>query len=307
MTGETLVDTIHSGGGAANYGVVVSMTIKTYPEAIVSGLKLSVEKADNNNNSTDQVFSAVDAFHAALPGLVDLGSMVIYYFTTEYLTISALTAYNKTQAELEQATQPLLSSLRSLGLRHSVSYTESPTYYDHYAAYWGPLPDGWIQVGTANFGGRLISRPQLASPAFSAAARIVAGAGGIFIGVGTDVGRFGSGGANAVLPAWRGAVVSASLEVPFSFGDPWADVYGELDLITHVLQPAVEEATPGMGAYVNEGDFRQPDWQEVFYGANYERLLSVKRGWDPEGLFYCAVAVGSEDWVVAEDGRLCRA
>ncbi|KAL1862721.1 hypothetical protein Daus18300_008365 [Diaporthe australafricana] len=303
-----------SGGGAGNYGVVVSMTVKTYPEAIVSGLKLSVEKADNNN-STDQVFSAVDAFHAALPGLVDFGSMVIYYFTADYLTISALTAYNRTQAQLEQAVQPLLASLRARGLRHSVSYTESPTYYDHYAAYWGPLPDGWIQVGTANFGGRLVSRPQLASPAFSAAARIIAGAGGIFIGVGTDVGRFGGEGANAVLPAWRDAVVSAwrdavvsaSLEVPFSFEDPWADVYGELDLITHVLQPAVEEATPGMGTYVNEGDFRQPDWQEVFYGANYDRLLAVKRKWDLEGLFYCGVAVGSEDWVVAEGGRLCRA
>jgi hypothetical protein len=294
---------LHSGGGAGNYGVVVSMTVKTYPEAIVSGLQLSVEKI-NNGNSTEQVFDAIDLFHAALPSLVDFGTMVIYYFTTDYLTISALTAYNRTQKELEHAMQPFLTNLGALGLHHSVNYTENPSYYDHYSAYWGPLPDGWIQVGTANFGGRLISRPQLAN--FSATARTIAEEGGIFIGVGTNVGPFG-GGDNAVLPAWRDAIVSATLEVPFCFEDPWADVFGELNLITDVLQPAIEEATPGMGTYINEGDFRQPNWKDVFYGANYDKLLSIKQKWDPEGLFYCTVAVGSDNWVVSEDGRLCKA
>lgn len=279
------------------------MTIKTYPEAVVSGLKLSVQKADNGN-STAKVFSAVDAFHAALPDLVDFGTMVIYYFTTEYLTISALTAYNKTQVELEDAMAPMLASFASLGLKHTVNYTENPTYYDHYSAYWGPLPEGWIAVGTDQFGGRLISRPQLSN--FSSAARAVAGSGGIFIGVGTDVGRFGGGGDNAVLPAWRDAVVSASLEVPFSFAAPWGEALGAQGLITGVLQPAVEGATPGMGTYANEGDFRQPGWQGVFYGRNYDALLAVKGEWDPEGLFYCGVAVGSEAWTVGEDGRMCR-
>lgn len=287
------------------------MTIKTYPEAVVSGLKLSIEKA-SNGNSTANVFNSVDAFHSALPDLVDFGAMVIYYFTTEYLSISALTAYNKTQGELEGAVAPMLASFDSLGLKYSVNYTENPTYHDHYAAYWGPLPEGWIQVGTAQFGGRLISRPQLAN--LSAAARAIAGEGGIFIGVGTDVGRFGgdgdgngNGNDRAVLPAWRDAVVSASLEVPFSFADPWGEVLEGQDLITDVMQPTIEGATPGMGTYVNEGDFRQPGWQGVFYGGNYERLMAVKGRWDPEGLFYCGVAVGSEAWTVGEDGRMCRA
>jgi hypothetical protein len=278
------------------------MTIKTYPEAVVSGLKLSVEKADNEN-STDKIFSSVDAFHAALPGLVDFGTMVIYYFTTEYFSISALTAYNKTQVELQEAMTPMLASFDSLGLSYSVNYTENPTYYDHYSYFWGPLPEGWIEVGTAQFGGRLISRPQLAN--FSAAARAIAEQGGIFIGVGTDVGPF-AGGDRAVLPAWREAVVSASLEVPFSFAEPWADALEAQGVITGVMQPTIEAATPGMGTYVNEGDFRQPRWQEVFYGTNYDGLLAVKRKWDPEGLFYCDVAVGSEAWTVGEDGRMCK-
>lgn len=299
-----LVDHKTSGGGGGNYGVVVSMTVKTYPDATVSGLKLSILKADNDN-STSRVFSAVDAFHAVLPDLVDFGTMVIYYYTTDYLTISALTAYNKTQDELQQAMVPMLDSFDSLGLTYSLNYTENPSYYDHYQYFWGPLPEGWISVGTDQLGGRLISRSQLSN--FSSAAHAIANEGGIFIGVGTNVAPFGGGGDNSVLPAWRDAIVSATLEVPFSFTDPWSDVFEEQDLITDVLQPIIEQATPGMGTYINEGDFRQPDWKETFYGSNYEKLLSIKQKWDPESLFFCKLAVGSDAWTVANDGRMCKA
>lgn len=47
----------------------------------------------------------------------------------------------------------------------------------------------------------------------------------------------------------------------------------------------------GMG---NEGNFRERDWQNTFYGGNYERLRGVKRGWDPEDLFSARTTVGSE-------------
>lgn len=280
------------------------MTVKTYPDAVVSGLKLSIVKADNGNSSS-KIFSAVDAFHSALPDLVDFGTMVIYYYTADYLTISALTAFNKTQDELQQAMAPMVAKFDDLGLAFSLNYTENPTYFDHYQYFWGPLPNGWIPVGTDQFGGRLISRPQLSN--FSAAARAMADEGALFIGVGVSVAPFGGDGANSVLPAWRDAVVSASLQVPFNFTAPWSDALAAQDLITDVLQPIIERATPGMGAYINEADFRQPDWKEAFYGENYDRLLAVKQKWDPKGVFFCPLAVGSDAWTVANDGRMCKA
>lgn len=136
------------------------MTVKTYPDAVVSGLKLSIQKTDNGNSS-DTIFAAVDEFHAALPDLVNFGTMVIYYFSGDYLTISALTAFNKTQCELEKAMQPMIDSFESMKLTYSLNYTEFATYQEHYEYYWGPLPEGWIQVGTAQYGGRLISASQL--------------------------------------------------------------------------------------------------------------------------------------------------
>jgi len=70
--------------------------------------------------------------------------------------------------------------------------------------------------------------------------------------------------------------------------------------------PQVEAVTPGSGAYINEADFEQPNWQETFFGANYATLLAIKRKWDPNSMFYGLRTVGSDTWTVANDGRMCR-
>jgi FAD/FMN-containing dehydrogenase len=55
---------------------------------------------------------------------------------------------------------------------------------------------------------------------------------------------------------------------------------------------AMLAAAPGAGAYVNECDYFQPDWQKAFWGPNYPRLLEVKRRYDPDGLFSVHHGVG---------------
>ena len=57
----------------------------------------------------------------------------------------------------------------------------------------------------------------------------------------------------------------------------------------------------------NEGDWRQPNFQEAFWGTNYARLLAIKEKYDPLDFFYVTAGVGSEVWAVAEDGRMCTA
>jgi FAD/FMN-containing dehydrogenase len=59
---------------------------------------------------------------------------------------------------------------------------------------------------------------------------------------------------------------------------------------------ALRRAAPDAGAYVNECDYFQADWQRAFWGPNYERLLQVKRQYDPAGLFTVHHGVGSESW-----------
>ena len=51
--------------------------------------------------------------------------------------------------------------------------------------------------------------------------------------------------------------------------------------------------TPGAGSYLNETDYFEPDWQDSFWGANYPRLLEIKRRYDPANIFRVHHGVGS--------------
>ena len=58
----------------------------------------------------------------------------------------------------------------------------------------------------------------------------------------------------------------------------------------------------------------EPKWKEDFYGDKYDRLLQIKKKYDPRGLFYATTAVGSDEWEVrdgeqgvqTQNGRLCK-
>jgi FAD/FMN-containing dehydrogenase len=77
--------------------------------------------------------------------------------------------------------------------------------------------------------------------------------------------------------------------------------YGKVDRDrVHAAMDALLACAPGAGSYVNETDWFQPDWQRAFWGPNYQRLLAIKRRYDPAGLFTVHHGVGSEGW--SDDG-----
>jgi len=61
--------------------------------------------------------------------------------------------------------------------------------------------------------------------------------------------------------------------------------------ISASIEP-LKALTPNGGCYMNEGDWTEVNWQETFFGGNYDRLLDVKRKYDPTGLFNCWKCVG---------------
>lgn len=291
------------GGGGSTYGVVVSMTVKAHPEPpVFGGASLSFF---TTNNTQETFYSGIQAFHEELAAMVDAGAMVVHYFTTDFFSIAPLSAYNKTSAQVQTILAPFVSKLDALGINYTASYSEFNTYYDHYDKYFGPLPLGNIKVGIAQYAARLIPRNVTAS--ISSTWRAVVEQGVTWIGVGTSVDSFGTTATTSVHPAWRNALVHATLTLPWNFTAPWSDAFATQDKMTNVIVPMVEEATPGSGAYVNEADFRQPNFQTTFWGDNYAKLLSIKNKFDPNSLFYATVGVGSEAWTVANDGRMCRA
>jgi FAD/FMN-containing dehydrogenase len=58
----------------------------------------------------------------------------------------------------------------------------------------------------------------------------------------------------------------------------------------------LRELVPDAGSYVSEAGYADPDWRRRCFGANYSRLLAVKRRYDPDGLFFTHHGVGSEEW-----------
>ena len=53
---------------------------------------------------------------------------------------------------------------------------------------------------------------------------------------------------------------------------------------------------PNGGSCVSESNFFEKDWQHSYWGNNYARLASVKKKYDPTGLFFVHNGVGSESW-----------
>ena len=296
-----------SGGGGGNYGVVVSMTVKTYPDAIVSGAGLQFTAT---YTTADLFYQAIEEFYTLLPAMIDNKTMVVFYFTDKYFIINPLTAYNKTLSEVKAILVPFVAVLNNLSIPFEASYTEFATYKEHYATYMGPLPYGNIGVEERQLGSRLVPRSVIEknNTALQAVLRNVTENGVFLVGVATNVSAPVTSGEvfNAVLPAWRDALVHTYLTTAWNSSAPWSDMVHLSDLMTDEFVPQLEAVTPKSGAYMNEADFRQPNFQYVFFGANYKALLTVKEKWDPEGLFYVTKGVGSETWSVANDGRMCK-
>ena len=291
-----------SGGGGGTYAVVLSLTSKAHPDTHTTGLSFSFT---SDNTTLDAYYTAVAAYHAALPALSDAGAFSNYWMSNASFAIDPMIAPDLTSEEVVALMAPVTETLDALGIPYKASYKDYPTYL---SAFNDMFPE--LQVNILQYGGRLIPRSVVEETpdALIAAIRTINARGAQFIGATGSTSLAVAGDVdNAVLPGWRTSLIDGIITTPWNFSAPFADMRADQDRITNELMPPLEAITPP-AAYMNEGNFRQPDWQEVFYGENYARLLEIKDKYDPEHLFYALTAVGSEYWVEeTEFGRLCRA
>lgn len=110
----------------------------------------------------------------------------------------------------------------------------------------------------------------------------------------------------AMNPGWRDAVMHMIVVEGWADGSPQAEIEAIYNNITNDKTRALERLSPELGAYFNEPDSFQPNWQFTFWQHNYPKLRSIKARYDPKGLFWCRRCVGSEDWIEQNDGKLCR-
>ena len=287
-----------SGGGGSSYGVVWSLTTRAYPDTYTTGANLTFTSV---NITQDVFFEAVGAFDSILPNLVDAGATNVMVLTDGFF-LASLTGFQIHESQMTNMLQPFISRLEQLGINYLTSSHEFQTW----SAYFDSI-DSPCAVGTAQYGGWLIPRSVVTgnNAGLTAAYRSIVSDGGTIVGFGTKATPpFQVN--NAVLPAWRNVLIDTVISTPWHFTAPWADMIALQRKMTQVYVPKLSALAPSSGVYLNEADPFQPNWQNAFYGANYQRLRGIKSLYDPDDIFYALGAVGSESWATKVDGRLCK-
>ncbi|KAI1338181.1 FAD binding domain-containing protein [Xylariaceae sp. FL0016] len=279
------------GGGGGTYGVVTSMTAKAYSDTYFSVAYLTVIK---NGTNEDALYGSLGTFLQSLPSLVDAGAWVVFVGTPEVFLIMPAMGADLHPADLDALLKPFLDKMDSFALEYTYSSAEYPDFLSGYNS----MTSTW-NVSDNNLASRLIPRELVKSnestEALVAAIRSITTE-TIMSGVAFNAaGGVASADDVAVNPYFRKTLFSATLGTTIDYTDFEANKAAQ-DRLTYDLVPRLKALTPDGAAYLNEGDFQEPDFQTAFYGSHYDQLLSIKNKYDPKDIFYAKTAVGSDSW-----------
>ncbi|GES65794.1 hypothetical protein ATEIFO6365_0012018600 [Aspergillus terreus] len=303
------------GGGGGTFGVVVSVTTRAHPDYPVTMARLNYTRPVGD----DRFWDGVEAMHRHILGLNDVGGTGFYYVTPrsevstgQYESVCKLDMMFVNQTDIS-ATRRLFSYIladiqTATGTVPSFEVTAFPSLSNWQSVYFtGNDTTGML----VQLGSRLVSRDFFRkedSPAkvTKAISKLRSDPGDYTQGIimaGGQVAR-NKHIVSGLNPGWRDALVHLLFVRRWNTSTT-AKEQVELSIsITNHEVPILNDLERGrMGAYMNEADANEPNFQESFWGHNYERLYAVKQHSDPDGLFIVRKGVGSEDW---NDDGICR-
>ncbi|KAK3375929.1 hypothetical protein B0T24DRAFT_572387 [Lasiosphaeria ovina] len=303
------------GGGGSTFGVLTSVTLKTIPSPEVMSLMFQFTAAAENPHAFDAIAYFVGKFpelvgagvsgypiiFKAAPGVLSGGQTLVTGIVGKVVMLDT-----SNETDILGQIEPLFAHINSTWPGF-VFYTNA-TYYPSFGAWYeenyDPSPVGYENI----MGSRLLDGPSLTDNATATKLALERFADGgqatVYMVSGKGVWHAQPrGGSNAVNPAWRRTYVHATASVSFASLNATAKTAAIAR--ANVLTEALRELSPHMGAYVNEADRYEPQWQSTFWGDNYPRLLKIKRAVDPDDVLWCTPCVGSELWQEADDA-LCR-
>ncbi|KAJ3011385.1 hypothetical protein HKX48_006864 [Thoreauomyces humboldtii] len=294
------------GGGGSTFGVVTSAVLKTHPSPPTAVGLYTLSSA----NST-AVTLLREAFVDAQSRLDAAGVSGYFVLGANYIQAEAFQP-NGTNVTLAQAFAPLVSKAHALDIAVTGESLGFPSFYQAFQTGSCVLDPTTCTQGVGDevaIGSRLIPESLFATAGgraqVSSALDEVLDLGSQYLLVllvaGGQVSRTPVD-SSAVNPAWR----TAHWHLVTTNG--WANnaTAAEIALARKATTTQVnvlKKLAPASGAYLNEADGQDKDWQQTFWGAHYPKLRQLKHQWDPNGLFVCWQCVGSEAW--SADGN-CR-
>jgi hypothetical protein len=308
------------GGGGGTFGVITSAVVKVHRKVPVTVVSWTL--ATSPAVSADAFWQAFKFFWDNFPTYN--AAPTYSYFSimklapgTYLWSMAPFFAADKTVAQTQALLKPFYDKCASLGIQLNPNTTHYDSFYPAYQATFGGL-NYYVGGAGATPGNRLIPTENWATDSirnqtFATIQNAVENALMLNIYHQQPV-KQANPNINSVNPAFRkeqSMVVAINL-VTQQTAAGWKAADDQLN--SQILGP-IRTISPAGGAYGNEADISEPNWQQSFWGANYPRLLSIKKQVDPTGLFYVHHGVGSEDWYVDDggivgvqstDGPLCR-
>ncbi|KAJ7186134.1 hypothetical protein C8R46DRAFT_1062570 [Mycena filopes] len=113
-----------------------------------------------------------------------------------------------------------------------------------------------------------------------------------YIVVGTPIAFNAIPDSTSVTPAWRNSLWHLVAPAGWSRTSDTTHIRGVLNSVHAFVRAELTALAPDSGAYLNEGDIYESDYQVSYWGPNYPRLLEVKHKYDPSGLLDCWRCVG---------------
>ncbi|KAK3321760.1 hypothetical protein B0H66DRAFT_494356 [Apodospora peruviana] len=295
------------GGGPASFAVILSVTMKTFPDLPSAGATLYIN--GTHGVTPDQWWNATSSFHKYSNHFVDQGLYVYYELMPMTFRVRPFVAIGKTTTELRAILAPFLAELDALNVAYEFDIKGFSTFYDLYIDLFEDETSGQ----TALTGGWLFTHSDVAERnddiinAFKTALSPRPDVFALMIGHLFNPGHGMPVSNSATHPAWRNATDYIITVVPLFPGAPPAVKADFQNVLTHTIDDALRSASTSGAAYVNEADPYQPNWQGHFWGSEYPKLKQYRSKWDPKGIFYAISTPGTEAWEVVEGGtRLCK-
>jgi hypothetical protein len=109
-----------SGGGGGAYAVVLSTTVRAYPDVRVAAANMTF--AYGEGVSRDAFWGAVTTFLTALPSIVDTGATVIWFVVGNLFIVQPATAPGQSPQQLKKLLEPTTAYLNKSGIPYSENY-----------------------------------------------------------------------------------------------------------------------------------------------------------------------------------------
>ncbi|KAJ3496268.1 hypothetical protein NLG97_g2784 [Lecanicillium saksenae] len=292
------------GGGGGTYGIVTSVTIKAHQDHPVLGHDLDIVALNDSSTLVNATGNIVSGYIS----LVEEG----FSGTAILSRRNSTTVVQKAKAIMNDQVVGGIMKLNGTFLLVESAFTIYPSFLSWYSATHKERTPGANRPIMAS---RFLDRESLKSPHEKLTNLINT----LLAGQGTETATYSATLFNlvaggkvleeqplaAINPAWRKTYVLAEQT------DLWPDNAGYQEIaqvkkdLTEKKLKALKDLAPGTGTYGNEADPWDPDWRHDWFGAeNYKYLLSVKRKYDPDDIFWCWRCVGNDAWAEVTGGTL---